>query len=115
MPRKPPLDPTIPKQRDTNGPAPDDAPTVTAQGDSSIGIGSIGGSGHTIHVTIIQSPPRIGPSVSDPASQPPASAPGSPAASTGQREVLRIELVSRADRRQSGVECPLPLLRLTTG
>lgn len=95
MPRKPPLDPMAPKQPDTKGPAPNDAPTVTAQGDSAVGIGSIGGSGHTIHVTIIQSPPRTGPSVSDPAGQPPASAPGSEVTSTGQREVLRIELVSR--------------------
>ena len=46
-------------------------------------------------VTIIQSSPRIGPSVSDPAGQPPTSAPGSEVTSTGQREVLRIELVSR--------------------
>ena len=75
MPRKPPLDPKAPKQPDTKGPAPNEAPTVTAQGDRAVGIGSIGGSGHTIHVTIIQSSPRIGPSVSDPAGQPPTSAP----------------------------------------
>lgn len=97
--KRPPQEPAPPSQPTSKSGAHDDPPSVTAQGQNQLGIGSIGGQGHTIHVTILQSPPRVGSSVSDSALLPdaggarmPAESPAPPAA---QREVLRIELVDR--------------------
>jgi len=93
--RMPPSEPTHPQPSNPESTARADAASVTAQAESTIGIGSIGGSGHTIHVTIIQSPPRTSPSVSDVAGGSTAGEPTSTTGGAGQREVLRLDLVNR--------------------
>lgn len=97
--KKPPKEPTLPRQPTSKSGAYDDPPSVIAQGQNQVGIGSIGCQGHTIHVTIIQSPPRVGSSVSDSALPLDAGEARSPAerptTSAGQSEVLRIELVEQ--------------------